>query len=605
MIATDPTPLPPVPTLTDEPPPHRPRRPFLFPTSVTHPFTLVGVALLPQIILTILNLQTWHLISGEVSALQRTTALALFFGECLLLIGSISLVTFLALRQRPVTRAFGLPLMFVPALYLAAATCFGPGAIPASLTTWIVPPDQWLGRQFVFVAPTVLYGALRFACPSRETPEASLTFGVLGVLLLTGVMIGLGVFGSVMASFVSTVAPAFPGLATSVVVVPIALAGAICFGMMLVALILRIGLSMDSASRRSNPRALAAFTAVIAILGPIGGLILNAQIPFPADFQSPAIYAAALLNGILLTLPNFAHPLLHRAIWLGQCALFPFTAYFFVVFLPWLPLTPVAICFLGFGLLMVVPPLLFIIHGARILDGFAAEVRGGNGVGPAILALTAILAWPFVFTLSARADRAALHEALDYLTYPDYAEAAPFEGDLTALERSLRNLRKFKTGIYLPLLSEYQNWLTFDNLVLPDDQLDALETTFFGEVTPVESLENPNHGFGFATRDNRRLASRVLDSPNGERPSTHAVTQSITTQPIPGGIRATMKFHNPTTEITEYQTASTFQPTPRSPTSTSRSGQTAFPAISSKSGPRSGFTVRSPKPGPFPATPPS
>ncbi len=534
-------------------PAHRPRtHPHFLPPASTGPTTLAAVGILPQLILLGLNLLTWRFLADEVTADQRSIAIALLSGELTLLFATASYTIRLARRRELISRRAGLPLMLLPAGYLAATLSFASDLIPASVATWIVPPDQWIFKQFAFIAPLVLFGALRFISPTRGDNLQSHVFGLGGIAILTAVTIGIALFGSVL---ISVVAPIFNAVETIIaphLFGPAMLTVGIALGMLTVASIMRIVLSLYVAARRRSPLALAILTAILAVGGPLAGLTLNATIPFPTDLQSPALYALALLNGLVLTLPNFARPALHRAVWLAQCALFPFTVYFFILFVPYLPLTPLAALFVGLGLLMVVPPVLFILHGVRLIDGYRAEIRDGHRFIPFALALTAILAWPVHYTVSARVDRAALHQALDYLTYPDHATPTPFSGDLPALKRSLHNLRSFKTGRYLPLISEYYNWLTFDNLVLPDSQLDAMETAFFGETSaplaPAASF------FPIGNTRNLRRTAAAINPAEGLRPTANAVTRSVTTTPTPRGLRTTIQIHNPTPDPTEYHT---------------------------------------------------
>ncbi|HEY5791672.1 MAG TPA: MSEP-CTERM sorting domain-containing protein, partial [Chthoniobacterales bacterium] len=327
--------------------------------------------------------------------------------------------------------------------------------------------------------------------------------------------------------------------------------------------VLRVCVSIYVWTRSRSPLGLAILTTVVALLGPLGGLLLNQWIRFPSDFQMPAVYALAILNGLLLVLPNFSHPLLHRAVWLAQCAMFAFTAYFFAVFLPLLPLAPLSLLFLGFGSLMYVPSLLFLLHGYRLLDGFRAEVRDGGKWLPALLGISALLAWPAGYTLQARGDRAALHQALDYLQYPDYSRNARFSGSLGALHSSLIHIRDFKQGFYLPYLSEYYNWLAFDNLTLSQNKLDALAKTFFGQ--PLPKLE-AKQDFALFLRGNGRArnVSEALGGIQGERPSANAVIENITTATkLDRGMARTtaaITIHNPAAGATEFQSAISMPP---------------------------------------------
>lgn len=467
--------------------PEKPRvTPLLLPKGVRSPWVILLLWGLPQTVLLALNLQAWDLAVGEMSADQKASAYAIFGLELLALAGGVGVSAWLWVRRETFSRLAGLIPLILSILFLATVLVKMQSVIPAALTDWMLPPDQWMLKQFALMMPAALFGALRMLCPDREAEgergerlavaisvSVGLVAGSLGFLFLAGFV------GSFIAQFIDSMGLlAFQIGPFAVISVYLGLS------ILAAASVLRVCISVYIWARICSPVGLGILTAVIALVAPLAGLALNAKIPFPADFQMPSIYLLTIVNAGILLLPNFSHPLLHRVVWLAQCAMFSFSAYFFAVFLPFLPLTPISLLMFALGLLMYVPSLLFLLHGYRILDGFRAEIRDGGKWLPALLGLAAVLAWPVGYTIQARWDRATLYQALDYLQYPDYSRNARFAGDLGALHSSLIHLRDFKQGYYLPYLSEYYNWLAFDNLTLPQAKLDGLATAFFGQPLP-------------------------------------------------------------------------------------------------------------------------
>lgn len=535
-----------------------PRRftPVLLPCGILQPWVLALVWAVPQCVLLAINLQAWDLASGEVNQNERTAAQIILAMELISLGLGAGLCLWLWRGKKLFQRRLGFFPLAASSLYLATAFLLAERAVPDTLAEWMLPHDQWILKQFALVMPAALFGAIRVLCPNREGNEDYAARFGLSLGLAIGLLLLCFPFFIVTMSIASVIDPGFTGPLQI-----LAVAGYLGFSTFAAAAVLRICLSVYVRMRATSPKGLAFLTMLVALLGPMAGLLLNAGIPFPANFQTPGVYVLTVVTAVFLLLPNFSHPHLHRAVWLGQCALFPFSVYFFAVFLPFLPLTPLATMFFGLGLLMYVPSLLFLLHGFRILDGFRAEIRGGGKLMPAVLGLTAIMAGPAACTIQARWDRANLNEALDYLQYPDYAQTAKFHGSLDALHSSLIHLRDFKEGNYLPYLSEYYNWLAFDNLTLPQERLNSLATTFFGEPLPKGGASGMDFMRGTSRR---RTVTEVMGGRDGPRPTMDAVAKSITTSTRIGqGVARTsavITITNPTATTTEYQTLITLPP---------------------------------------------
>jgi hypothetical protein len=522
------------------------KSPVLFPAAAARPSTLLWVWLLPQALLMFLNWRAWDLASGEMSASERTVALTIFALGCALLLGGIAALANGLIRRRPISQPVGGLLLLASAIYLGTVFTVGADAIPAAVQDWMLPPTQWMYNQFVFVGIGALYGAFRLLCPDREhslfansvitVAALAAPFAILLCLIGTGAM--GAVFGSRMEFLRYVLAPLF-----------------LCAIFLSTGAFLRICVGIYSFARRTSLAALVGVTAVLALALPLAGLLTNSHISFPVDFQSPVIYTLAVLNGLVLCLPNFSNTIAHRAVWLAQCLTFPFTVYFFIVFLPLLPLMPLGALFFGLGLLINVPSALFLLHGCRLLDGLKAEIRDGSRWLPPVLAACAIALGPVLLTTQILRDRASLHQALDHVQYPNFEHPA-FTGDRPSLRSALLNLQNFKEGRYLPLYSEFYNWLAFDNLLLPDKKLAETWTAFFGEPLPAPAKGSFNAPF--LDFNGPRSASEVLaGAPQGARPSENATTESLRTlfAILPGEVRVTAQLAvaNSTGTPTEYR----------------------------------------------------
>lgn len=548
----------PVPHLQSDPPKKRIPA-VLIPPSLLNFRALLLVCVVPQLFLVAINLDAWRLASGDANATERGYALALFCLQLGTLLFSAGIAAAIGWQRRSLSRWEGAYLLIPPAISLPAAVFLNGSAIPSAVADWMLPPEQWVMKQFALVMPAALLGAFRILCPDREENPAERSYSLARSLAMGMVFIAtsfgvLFVFVAVMTATngANFVPPIFGGFL--IILSTLAAAG-----------VLQTIVSAYVWARSESPVALVILTFFVAVAAPIGGLALNALIPFPTDLQLPIIYIMALLNGVILMLPNFADIRGHRVVWLLQCAAFPFTIYFFLVFLPWIPAAPLAVIAMGGGFLIYTPTALFLLHGYRILDGFHAEVRGGGKVVPALLGITAMLIWPGVLTTQALLDRTNLHRALDYTQYPDFSANSRFEGSPAALQSALVHMRDFKEGIYLPYLSEYYNRLVFDGLVLPTAKMNDLQRTFFGTPMPEASkLSRRGTFLSGPRRGSNNVTETLAGGPMGERPSRFARTQdAATTFTEKAGVSRALSaitMVNPSGTVSEYHATISMPP---------------------------------------------
>lgn len=533
-------------------------RALLLPKGALGAWAVTLIWVLPQLFLLLVNLSAWDLASGEMNPEQRRAAYAIFASGMVLLLTGVGFAAWLGWRRISFPRLLGLVPLLLSAIYLTVVMFQVGSAIPATLADWMLPPFQWMLKQFALVMPAALYGAFRLLCPEDDGREETGRHFLISLGISLGLLVGS--LGSIFAfAWISAHLLRFWNIG--------AVHGAIVCGLFLSvsifasASLLRVCLSVYVWARQRSGILLTGLTALVALVFPLLGLWLNVTIPFPVYLQIGGVYILTILNAAVLLLPNFTHPLARRVTWLAQCVMFPFSVYFFAVFLPFFPLTPLAMMMMGAGILMYAPLLLFFLHGFRLYDGFRVEAAGGKTWRALILGVAAVLAWPAIYTAQTLHDRATLHAALDYLQYPDYAKNGRFPGNIGALRSSLTHLQAFKEGYYLPYLSEYYNRLAFDNLVLPQAQIDQLATTFLGEPLPKRELPRAAFddifwGGGWGGRP--RNVTEVINGTDGPRPTTNAVIDSLTssTTNSEGMARtvAVITVRNPADAVTEFAT---------------------------------------------------
>ena len=422
---------------------------------------------------------TYAIIASDMSATQRQASLALGIALVTIATGvGVMAIRTQRARQLLSNRQCAL-LLTLSLVVMTGLVAFCWTVIPDMEMEWLSNRWELLNEAFCLGMPGAFYAILILASrPLRRHGGAE--FGVIVFLTALGGVFFYGLTMGLERIMRPSILPEWAGITFMMISVAAS-------GTLVTAAITRSTLVAYTAIRRSHPILQRCFMFIVACAGPIGGLYLNKTIPFPVDFQAPVIYILAFLNGSLLLLPTVRSIFWHRAIWLAQCVLFPFSAYFFIVFLPWLPLSLFAMIACGAGFLMLVPLVLGISHACRIADGFREEIRDGRAWPVAAMGLTAILILPALGAADMWRDREALDEALTYIYSPDYRNDVTFPGSLPALASSLQHLRDAKQGIFLPFLTPLYNQIVFHGLVLPDAKIKELQAAFFGDASTAKA----------------------------------------------------------------------------------------------------------------------
>ncbi|MCE9614727.1 MAG: MSEP-CTERM sorting domain-containing protein [Lentisphaerae bacterium] len=504
-------------------------RESLLPEGMHRASLLWWLWILPQALLGLINLRDFFLVNGEMTLPQITLAGYVASAEFgLLAFGCASLLA-QRLRNRPLSLPLCGAILLSHAAYLWGFTACLNDLLPSSVTMWLLPLPRVLYAQFALIMPILFYSLLRlssYAVPwSRRQDLWLMLSAMTGPLLLWAGAI------SPWHPRNAFIAVALWDVALTIILLPLLLAAraalhdrrrgaltavatltwlvlvgisfvratpswrwsdgnewgiiaavvllTVAFMLHLLRLLVRIEAWL--ADRGPVGRTLVA--ALVAVVGPFGGLMLNRHIPFPADYQCLSVYILAVVNAALLMLPASRSRARALATWLLQALMFPFTFYFFIVFLPFLPLALLAIVAAGAGFLVLTPTALFLFHGRRMLEGLRlAQLAWGPRRARLALA-GALAALPLALTAAALVDRAGLRQAMDYVFEPTY-EAATFHGSRALVRRTLLRMVDARDDRRLPILSGIYNHIVFGGLVLPDAKLKQMQDVFFGGPLP-------------------------------------------------------------------------------------------------------------------------
>ncbi|QYY35384.1 MSEP-CTERM sorting domain-containing protein [Ruficoccus sp. ZRK36] len=462
---------------------------------------LLWIWALPMGILLLLNYRSWWVVEGEMSPEQQH--LALLWGGLNLCNLLAALATYAILKWKRATSNWliGTIQLILQCGFLWFATIQASEVLPASVTTWILPPEHVVFNHWTWVMPSAFFGVVLLAgFPLRYSLRSETGLSILAVVagpVLFYAVINLSMFFSIAAPVALVTALAI--LLTTI--------SSLLLGLGLV----RLLLIRLSCLLKRKARAMNVLVVLFALVLPLGGLLLNRSIPFPADYQSIWVYVLTVLNAIVLSVPASRSPWVNAALLLLRSLLFPFTLYFFLVFLPYLPLAIPAIIAVATGFLILAPTVLFIVHVLRLRDVWTGELPFGRATAFG-LSLLAFAVLPGFITLQSLYLGHQLRNGLNWVYAPDATSQAAFDGNPEAVTEACLWLHDYKSDRFLPYLTPYREWLMFDGFVLPDDKLTHVYEAFSGKPLDFDET-NLRSSFGFfsmqrSNRDRNRNRSR-------------------------------------------------------------------------------------------------
>lgn len=464
---------------------------------VAHPVWLLLSQTAPAILYLSLVYQDW----GAVRTLlddQTRSAWALYYGwyavHCLV----FAIAAFAFLRAGRLLPALPVALPLVGAtlvwvwFYAADINRF----VPPDAPRWMWNANHLLSFPATFVTPSVLYALLLLV--ERFTPEPvsarRAALSVLGLCAVPALFFLIRQFDALEALL-----NAAPDLAGPLLFVALSLA----FAFFLLQCLWMLVRGRAGRFIAQSPWRYAIY-GLFALVFPLLGLTLNNHgemirigessladmTHFFGDYSHPIWYALAALTGILVLLPTALasrSASVGLALWTARFAAAPFTLFFALVFLPYLPLALLAIALFGLGLLMLAPFALLFLHVHALGESYAALSAIVSRRALGLLAAAGLAVLPTLVSLTYLRERATLHAALDYVYAPDF-RAAESGVSSAAVGETLLRIRELKAGVETPYLDAYYRAIVLDQLTLPDEKIAALERLFLGaERAPIET----------------------------------------------------------------------------------------------------------------------
>ncbi len=315
---------------------------------------------------------------------------------------------------------------------------------------------------------------------------------------------------------------------------------------------------------------------LIALVLPLAGLVTyNARSLFGmrgmhtpqivGELSHPLFYLCAILAAGALLAPSPLLPRARLALFSLRMVVYPYTLFFFVIFLPFLPLSLLAILVMGLGFLMLAPTLLMVLHSRMLAEEWRALRLHYRATLLGIVAVLSFFAVPTGILTYMFQERATLHRALAYLYQPDHLRVqapdiypALLRNSIDALRQhhQRRRGRRFMIADEkrVPFLTSLYKSIVLDNMTLSQNKIDELSQTFLGNTSPSQTT---------TARISRTARAPQPASPQPHSPQTavHPTAQPHSPQTI---VHPTSQPHSPQTTVhpTSQPNAQPAQPSP-------------------------------------------
>lgn len=237
-------------------------------------------------------------------------------------------------------------------------------------------------------------------------------------------------------------------------------------------------------------------TLIVMIIMPLGGLALNQGFAgfisngesagVFGDFSSPAYYVIALVNGFLMLIPPVEDRRLRLLLFYMKACGYTYILYFFIIFMPILPLGIVGVIFYGLGLFVFVPLAATICQGNHLLKEFKILSKEWRTERIIAVLCMGLITLPVCLTLNFWGDRGNFTNAVQYLGKGEVVNNRPV--NLRRLKRTLNNIKGsaqlpgnrigFMEGD-TPIISAFYNYFVLGGKVISQENVLVLENLFF------------------------------------------------------------------------------------------------------------------------------
>lgn len=459
-----------------------------------NPKWLIAINTIPLAILLLIFIGEYRIISSILS--DESIKLWKIFGFTLTLLAVVNFIyaVFLINKNKNVSPIYGVIALFSYIPYLYMYGMYSNKIIPFSVPQWMVSDDITVYAG-TFLMPTLIYALFIMVIylTSADKPHKAWKNFLAAVAIPASWYL-----------FIQLILPLWrpygSGFSEHVIIILVILL-TLAFLFFLIRSIYILGLKKSEVFIKYQ----LFWKIPVSIILPLVGLALNDGHLFNditlggtgvfGDFSHYWFYVLAVLNGILICLPNLENKNYRMLLFAGRSLTFTYTLYFFLVFLPFLPLSVIAVVAFGTGFLMLTPLLLFVIHVNELVNDYKFIKNHYSLRMSYAVPVLSLLVIPVSITLAYLHDRAILNETLSYLYAPDYSKN--YDIDKSSLFKTLNIIKEHKGknrnslfGNQTPYLSSYFSWLVLDNLTLSNTKINNIERVFFAKPKRKRESEN-------------------------------------------------------------------------------------------------------------------
>lgn len=236
-------------------------------------------------------------------------------------------------------------------------------------------------------------------------------------------------------------------------------------------------------------------TCILGLFLPLIGLMINLTYVI-YDFSSPIFFIIALINGALLLIPIPKDQNLRLFLFYLKSVGYGFILYFFIVFIPLMPIGLLLIVFVV-GILVFAPSLITFWQGRILLKDWKALRSNFNNLLVIAVFFIGVFTLPLVLLTFMYSDRPNLTNAIEYIHENGLEKRSV---NLSALERSLNFIEDsylfsgrrtnfldldmgFQEGS-MPIISNVYSKIVLRGGTLSQNSLNGLKSIFFDENIP-------------------------------------------------------------------------------------------------------------------------
>ncbi len=446
------------------------------------PIWLFAIQIVPQIILLFLFKDEFDTIKTELNSQQTQSWNFLFWGLTINVIILLIIAGFYHIKKKLIPFKFGILSLFGTLAIIYFFVYNVSDFSPFQIANWM-RNDNLMMYTFTFLIPSVLYSLIILSLAKKNYPDEN-TFSLF-LIPISFYFIGLIFVPLIKGTDDSFQIHLFLFLAIT-----------FCLGILFL-LIKGVFLLFTNKNQEWKDDIIV-FKLVFVLFLPIFGIYLNQDGFFPnqqdahgfvGDFSSPYFVYLIILNFLFLIVPEPKNVNLHLLLYFLRSITFSFSLYLMIVLLPYLPLSFLLILLLGFGLVLIAPLAMFLIH-ALVLNSDRKKLS--DHFPKLTLRLTffgGMLVIPLIISLQFYSHRLTLHQALDYVYHADWdAKSQVDPKKLTIVLDEMNDLVRSSGFQFLdenyqtPYISGFYHWMVLDNLNLSQEKKERLSHVFLSSA---------------------------------------------------------------------------------------------------------------------------